>query len=384
MPQDLSAVTPKLLAQGLLALRETCVMPRLVNSDYGHDAAKPGGVIDVPIPSAVISNAVTPGLTASEPGDLSPSTVSIVMDQWREAPFVLTDRDVLSVMDGVIPMQASEAIKSLANYVDAFLLNLYKGCPFMVGTPGSTPFEQDVTVATAARKRLNANLAPMQDRRMVIDADAESNALGLRAFQDASFSGDASGINEGQINRKLGFDWNLDQNVPTHTAGTVGGDENTATALQAATVEPLGETALAVTAGATNDLALKQGDVITIDGDANTYAVAADVTIAAGENGVVTILGGLKQATAGGETLTVAATHVVNLAFHRDAIAFANRPLVDTVEGLGNLVQSAVDPVSGLSLRLEISREHKRTRFAYDILFGAALVRPELACRVAG
>ena len=111
-------------------------------------------------------------------------------------------------------------------------------------------------------------------------------------------------------------------------------------------------------AKATNAAGLKEGDILTIAGDAQTYVVM--------------------------EAVTVSGSHVMNLAFHRDAIAFATRPLMDSANGLGNLIQSAVDPVSGLSLRLEVSREHKRTRFSYDILYGADVVRRELGCRIAG
>lgn len=384
MANDLAAVTPVLLAQGALVLRQHSVMPRLVNADFGDAAARKGAVIDVAVPRAMATQAVSPDRHAPETADLIQTTVPIAMDQWREAPFHLSDRDMLQAMDGVIPMQAAEAVKALANYVDSYLLGLYKQVSQVVGTPGTTPFGSDLSAITEARKALNASAAPFTDRRFVMDPEAEAKALLLRPLADASFAGNAETIMEGNITRKLGFDWFMDQHVPTHVAGTVGGAVATPTALAAATVEPVGETTLAVTCGATNGLALKAGDVLSIEGDPATYAVAADATIAATQTGAVTIVGGLKKATAGGEKLTVKASHAVNLAFHRDAIAFANRPLLDATDGLGNVVQSVIDPVSGLSLRLEVSREYKRTRWSYDILFGAALVRPELACRVMG
>ena len=116
---DLSKVVDKLLAQGLLALRGTCVMPRLVNSDYSNFAAQQGASIDVPIPSAIKAQAVTPGATSQDTGDISPVSATIKLDRWMEAPFYLTDKDLMEANRGVIPMQASEAVKAIANDVNA-------------------------------------------------------------------------------------------------------------------------------------------------------------------------------------------------------------------------------------------------------------------------
>ena len=51
---------------------------------------------------------------------------------------------------------------------------------------------------------------------------------------------------------------------------------------------------------------------------------------------------------------------------------------------IGSIMMSAADPVSGLVLRLEVTREHKRTRFSYDMLYGAMVVRREFGARLAG
>lgn len=376
MANDLSKITPKLLAQGLVALRQNAVMPRIVNSDYGDIAAHKGATIEVPIPSAVATNDVAPGPVPPSTQDVAPSQVTIVLDQWREAPFYLTDKDLAECMEGTIPLQASEAIKALANYVDTYMLNLYKGIYGFTGTPGATPFETSVTDIVGVRKVLNNQLAPQADRRFVFDADCEANALMLRSFTDVSFTGDARAINDGEIVHKFGFDWFLDQNVPTHTAGVPGG------ALTVNGAHSAGAAGLSMANTAAGSLL--QGDIVTIAGDNQTYVVTEDVTWSGAGNQEVAVAPALQVAVSGGEAVTLKDSHVVNLALHRDAIAFANRPLGDNMEGLGNVIQTAQDPVSGLTLRLEISREHKRNRFSFDILFGAALVRPQLACRLAG
>lgn len=217
---DLSKVVDKLLAQGLLALRGTCVMPRLVNSDYSNLAAQQGASIDVPIPSAIKAQAVTPGATSQDTGDISPVSATIKLDRWMEAPFYLTDKDLMEANRGVIPMQASEAVKAIANDVNATLLGLGRKFYGMVGTPGTTPFST-VVDATNARKVLNRQLAPVNARRIVLDPDAEAAALGLSGFADVSKSGDARPIIDGTIGRKYGFDWAMDQQMPTFEASVM-------------------------------------------------------------------------------------------------------------------------------------------------------------------
>lgn len=380
MANDLSAVIPQILAQGLMALRGATIMPRLVNTDYANEARAKGDTIDVPIPSAIAVQEVAPAATPQSTPDTSPTKVQIPLDKWYEAPFQLSDKDMAESVRGVIPMQVSEAVKALGNQVNSDLFALYKGVYGYTGTAGTTPFAtaNDISDATNLRKVLNTQLAPLSPRRAVLDPDAEANALGQRAFQDASWRSDASGLIEGQIGRKLGFDFFMDQSAPSHTAGTLSGV--TISGAHAVGVKSI----TVATAATTGSVALKQGDIITIAGDSQTYAVAADATVGAGTTGTVTIVNGLAVATAGGEAVSVKASHAVNLGFHRDAFALAVRPLEAEGNGLGNIIQSAVDPVSGLALRLEVSREHKRTRWSFDILYGVKLVRPELAARLAG
>ncbi len=382
MANDLSVLAPKLLAQGLMALRENAVMPRLVNRDYESEAAQKGTTVTIPIPSAIADRNVAPNVVPPASVDSAPTQALVPLDQWREAPFHLTDKEQKESLDNVIPMQASEAIKSLVNTANAFIMSKYKGVYGYFGTAATTPFLSSgagTADATGCRKVLNNQLAPLDSRRFVIDPDAEANALNNRAFQDMSFSGSAEGIVEGKINRKLGFDWFMDQQVPTHTKGVA-----TGTPLVSAT-EPIGETSIA-TDGWTNDTAgiLVEGDTISFSNHSQTYVVTADSASGASTGpATVLIAPGLQLGVVDGIAITVRASHIVNLAFHRDAFAFASRPLADS-QGLGNIIESATDPVSGLSLRLEISRQHKQVQFSYDMLYGAALVRRELACRLAG
>lgn len=377
----LADLAPKLLAQGLMALRSMNVMPMVVNSSYSTDFTDKGETVNVPIPSAIAVQDVAPGNTPPSTADVSSTTVPLTLDQWKEAPFYLTDKDAQKVMRGTIPMQASEAIKAIANEVNSHLFSKYKGVYGYGGSAGTTPFASNTSEATEARKILTNQEAPVSDRRFVMDPDAEANALNLRAFQDANFAATPENVRSGKLTQKFGFQFLADTQVPTHTAGTI----TTGAVAKSGTAQAIGTKAVTCTTAATSGAVdLKEGDIVTFAGDTQTYVVTSDVAeTSASTDFTLNIEPGLKVALSGDEALTVKADHVVNMAFHRDAFGFAARPLTDT-QGLGNIIEAMQDPVSGIPLRLEISREHKRTRFSYDLLYGGALIRRELAMREAG
>jgi hypothetical protein len=384
MANSLSAVMPKILARGLLALREQAVMPRLVNADYSNDAARKGDTIDVPLPSAVAASDVAPSNTAPAPVDTAPTVVQIPLNHWKKAGFHLTDREVLEIdaAESFVPMQMSEAVRALANAVNASVHAEYAGIYGFVGTAGSTPFGADVSNATAARKLLNKQLAPRSDRRGVLDFDAEANALALPQFSDAEKIGSAGVKIEGEIGRKFGIDWVADDGVPNHVAGTA--SDTGSYTITAAASASAGASTVSIKSD-TGTPTLVAGDVLSFAGHEQTYVVTAGTALSTG--GVaVAIAPALRAAVANAAAVSVRASHVVNMAFHRDAFALAMRPLSAGMAdlALGNRILAMTDAQTGLSLRLEVSRQYKQTVWEFDVLWGVKLVRPELAVRIAG
>ena len=75
MANTITNILPKILARGLLALREQAVMPRLVNLDYSNESAQKGDTIDVPIPSSLTVSDTVPSNVLEAPADSAPTKV---------------------------------------------------------------------------------------------------------------------------------------------------------------------------------------------------------------------------------------------------------------------------------------------------------------------
>lgn len=390
MANDVTNILPKILARGLMSLRQKVLMPRLVNSDYMMEAAQKGSVINIPLPVPQVASDVTPSNTPPAPASHTPDLVQITMDNWKKTDFFLTDKEQVQIDRDAhfVPMQTEEALKALARGINQDIFAQASGVFGYTGTAGTTPFggatpstTTSPTDATQSRKILNQQLCPAEDRRFVLDFSAEANALTIPAFRSNLESSKNTVIIEGEMGRFYGFDWYSDDDVPTHTAGTAAGSTTNAAGYA------IGIKTITLASAGTGTIVV--GDIITFAGQTQTYVVTAgDTDVSNG--GTVSFYPGLVVAIPASATAItlkgVGASFVMNLGFHRNAFAYASRPLMQSTTGLpsGSAQMTLQDPKSGVILRLELSRQYKQEAWEFDVLWGSKLVRPELAVILAG
>jgi hypothetical protein len=377
----LTNILPKILARGLLSFREQVTMARVVNRDYGAEAKKKGSTIDIPISVAQAVTDVTPAPTKPSFVDTAPGVVQITLANWRQTSFNLKDDEMVKIDKSAhfLPMQVHEAIRALAGDINDKLWLEYKGVYNHSGVAGTTPFASTAVELVNARKVLNKSQVPKASRRFVMDYDAEAKALLLSTFADAEKTADGGVVKiEGELGRKYGFDNFTDDAVASHTtamatAGTLAVDD----AAAPSTGNTLHMDGFSVKAEA--------GDLFTIAGNTQQYAIVSSTALVSTDGDVV-FEPELDWAPADDAVVTIVASHVVNLAFHREAFAFANRPLLENTVAmaLGSRIISATDPDTGISLRLEVSRAHKAIVWEWDVLYGTGLPRPYAATRVLG
>lgn len=367
-----------LVAMGLKALRERCVMARIVNREYEQEivGVKKGATVNVAVPAAITTRSVSPDVVPPAVTAVTPTSVPVTVDQFEEAPFAIDDKGLAQVDAGIIPMQASEAIKSLANKIDKYLWGFYKKFYGYAGVAGTPPFATSLSEYLDGDKLANDQLMDADPRFFLMNTAARANALGLTQISSVSYRGEKSAILYGEIGMVLGSRWAMTQNVPTHVKG---GEDGNYTINNGLIV--VGTKTLTVHDGTGTIL---EGDIFTITGDTQTYVVVS--TVGGGTVTSIIIEPGLKVETVDGYALTFKSGGPQNLLVHRDAIAFATAPLIETAQTENRKKNTAVivDEKSGLSLRLEISDQYKQTQWAFDALYGAAVVRREFGVRIAG
>ncbi len=368
-------IAHKILARAILSYRARVGFLMSANRDYDSDVAKKGDIINVPISKPIqardaeVSN-VNPALT-----DTDSDTVGIQLTQWREAPFSVTDLELTKIDqdEHFMPMSMHEAIRVLAEEANEFMAGKYDEIYNFVGIAGTTPFTSDTQALIDADLALNLDNVPTSNRSFIMDAYGNAKALNLEAFKSAEKMGRNGVVIEGDLGRVFGFDTMWDNAVQTHTRGA------SATALS------VGVTAAGAKSLSIDGLGSAQpvkGDIFTVAGSSQQHVVVSATTVSAGAS-VLTIEPALAVEVTDNSQLDFVDDHVANLAFHRDAFTMAERPLKETSLAPAT-IYSLTDPVSGVSMRLEIVRMRNVDEWRLQILYGGKSTRPYSASRVLG
>lgn len=295
------------------------------------------------------------------------------------------------------------AMIKLANKVDEDILSIATRSIYQaVGLPGTTP--SALSTFLSAGKLLTNQGCPRGKnlRHLMVDADTEASMVdALKGFTENS-SKIASQYDSGELGYIVGMQWNVDQNVYSHTTGTYGGTPLTNSAGQSgSSLITDGWTSGAVT--------LKQGDVFTIADvyDVNPvskatlknlkqFVVTADISDTTGDMTIPispAIVGpgspfqNVNTLPADGKAITIAgATGVIspqNVLWHKDAVTVAIVGL-EKPDGV-NQASVKYDEQSGVGLRyIEwYDGDFDLWKFRFDVVYGVLVQRPEWAVRIA-
>ncbi len=348
-----------------------------VSSDLTYDRAAKGQTVTSPVAPAATASDITPGVTPPNDGDQTIGKVDMTITKARRVPVRWNGEEKLALDNNgasyntILRDQFAQAMRALANEVEADVAGLAIGASRAVGVAGTTPFATNLKDSALALKALQDNGAPKGDLQLVIDTTAGANMRTLGQLTKANEANDDSLLRRGVLLDVHGFAIRESAQVVAPASGT-GASATTNTAGYA-----VGATTITLASAGTGTIVA--GDVITFAGDTNQYVVVAGDTDVSNGGTITIAKPGLRKAIPAAATaITVAATSTRNLAFARSAIALATRiPALPDGGDSADDRMIVTDPVSGLSFEIAIYRQYRQVQYEVSLAWGCAMVKPE-------
>lgn len=315
---------------------------------------------------------ITPGVTPPDDGDQTIGNVSLSITKARRVPIRWNGEETLGVNSGagaaaIRQNQMAQAMRTLANEIEADLAGLHVSASRAYGTATTDPFASSLIDPANVRAILSDNGAPLSDMQMVISTSAGAKMRTLAQLTKANESADTSMLRQGVLLDIHGFAIRESAQIKRPAAGT-GASYTTSTAGFA-----VGATSIPIITGTGTVLA---GDVVTFAGDTNKYVVATGVSA---PGTIVLAAPGLRQAIPAAATaLTVVAISGRNMGFARSAIVLATRlPALPDGGDLAIDRTTITDPRSGLSFEVAMYAQYRQMQYEISCAWGVAMVKPE-------
>lgn len=408
-------ITPAWITKTTLAhLMNESAFAKYVNRDYTSQfraaGVKAGESIDVRLP---VQGTVRDGATANLQ-DVNEPKATITMEPEFGIDWQFSDFDLTLKVDKFEERYLQPYGSRLAAELDLRIAQrMYKKIFNFSGTPGTSPATADAGL-TAGEQLDNQSCPRGAIRHFSLTPRANRTLVGGLAgfFNNQSTLG--AQYQSGMLQKSLGFEPHMSQNLPSHTVGGLGGTPLVNGANQGiinagSTDNPRADYTDLVTDGWTAAAAnrLRAGDVITItdmyavqpltkqamshlsqhvvmndvssDGSGNATIRVFPAIIAGGAYQNVTVRPGDNKAI---QVLTGSAStaYAQNIMFHKDAFALVTMEM----EVPGGMDMASTADYDGVSIRFlrgfDITNNRRICRF--DLLAGYGALRTAWAARV--
>jgi hypothetical protein len=365
---------------------------RQYDDSFAKAGAKIGDTLKIRLPNQYT---VRTGKTLSAQ-DVTEQSVSLQIATQKGVDVNFSSSELTMSLDDFSSRILEPAMAVLASSLEADAFSMNKDVYQQVGAAGTVP--NTLLTYLQARARLNNSLTPMDANRTthlspLATATIVDALKGL--FQDSSAIRDQ--YREGAMGRTAGFDWYENPLVPTHINGNTVAGVTVNGASQVGVTLNIG--------GVANTNTFARGTVFTIAGvfevhpetkavtpRLQQFVVSADATMA-GTTGALSIspaivVSGATQnvsaSPASGAAITVTGSastgYEQEMAFHRDAFAFATADLV-MPRGVDFAAREVYD---GVSMRIVRAYDINNDAFPcrIDVFYGYKTIRPQMACRI--
>lgn len=371
------------------ALSESMALLSNVTLDALPDPGNKGqsfyvGEYDDKTADAVSASNTSPDADASTFG-----AATVTLSNHYKANFKLKGTEFQgNNLDGITASQIQECVRAVVYQMNASLLSLYTDIPYIAGNAARSLFNDgssaSVDPLADVGKILNENKVPQNRWKLFVSPTEEANAKKVTALQNANQFGRDNVIYNGYVGRAMGFDIFMDQQIPSHTTGTI----TTGLTVKSGTTPAVGDTTIVcTTAASTGACALKEGDVVSID--SYTYSLQADVTQAsASSDATLTLDRGLESAPSAGDAVTLATGHgsgVINIAGDPSGFGFVSRIEATSFYGGSEMRDPMViTHPSGVSLLAGWYPQYHQQMFEVSGLWGSAVIDSRKLCRGLG
>ena len=385
-----SSLQENVVILGTEALSQSFALLDGVQMNATPDPGNRGESYNVAKYATLTSGSVTAANVSPDVDAVTLNANTITLANHEKAAFKMTGREFQgNNLDPLFANQVKEAVRAVVFGVNANIWALYKKAPYLAGDASRSIFNNGSTASTdgiaSVGKVLRDNLVPDSRWKMFISPTEELNAKKVATLVQANTFGSRDVIYDGYIGRVMGFDIAVDQQVPTHTTGTI----TTGLITKAATAIAVGATTFtATTAASTGACALKTGDIISIGG--YTYALSADATQASAATDVtLSIYGGIRgSALAGGEAITLATGHgtgEIGIAGDMSGFGLVNRIEASSFYGNNTLGNKMIfTHPTGFSLVMGLYEQYHQAMWEVSCLYGTNVIDERKLCRVLG